>query len=179
MSQESKDWVVNNRACDAPGSWFCPGKYPPALRKILDEKKDFKQLEDFNIKGGDDSEYQKEYFKNLNGDGGASVNRGKDAEKNVPKKRKITSAQIEKMNTEWHNTELTTMMYDLISKNSIKELQEIFDKSPHFAHIRSEDGRGPMFWAHELRRQEIIDMMKKLNVSETRTDANGKTPLDK
>jgi len=64
VSKESKEWVENNRVCDAPGSWFCPGQYPPALEKILAERKDFAQLEDFNTKN-DDSEYQKQYFENL------------------------------------------------------------------------------------------------------------------
>ena len=31
---------------------FVPGQYPPALQKILAEKKDFAQLEDFNNKKG-------------------------------------------------------------------------------------------------------------------------------
>ena len=64
VSKESKEWVENNRVCDAPGSWYCPGQYPPALEKILAEKRDFDQLEDFNREGGDD-EYQKQYFENL------------------------------------------------------------------------------------------------------------------
>jgi dolichyl-diphosphooligosaccharide--protein glycosyltransferase len=65
VSKESKEWVVQNRKCDAPGSWFCPGQYPPALEKIMEEKKDFRQLEDFNRGGADDAEYQKQYFENL------------------------------------------------------------------------------------------------------------------
>jgi dolichyl-diphosphooligosaccharide--protein glycosyltransferase len=64
VSMESKEWVENNRVCDAPGSWFCPGQYPPALKKILEQKKDFAQLEDFN-RGSSDAEYQKQYFENL------------------------------------------------------------------------------------------------------------------
>ena len=64
VSKESKEWVLNNRVCDAPGSWFCPGQYPPALEKILKEKRDFAQLEDFN-RGTSDEEYQKQYFENL------------------------------------------------------------------------------------------------------------------
>ena len=55
---------MNNRKCDAPGSWFCPGQYPPALEKILAEKRDFAQLEDFN-RDDSDEEYQKQYFENL------------------------------------------------------------------------------------------------------------------
>jgi dolichyl-diphosphooligosaccharide--protein glycosyltransferase len=66
VSQESKAWVLENRVCDAPGSWFCPGQYPPALEKILAEKKDFAQLEDFNNKDNSDAKYQEEYFENLN-----------------------------------------------------------------------------------------------------------------
>jgi dolichyl-diphosphooligosaccharide--protein glycosyltransferase len=69
VSKESKEWVADpaNRVCDAPGSWYCRGQYPPALEKVLTIKKDFKQLEDFNAKGKEDhdSEYQKQYMKNL------------------------------------------------------------------------------------------------------------------
>lgn len=66
VSKESKEWVADpkNRVCDAPGSWFCRGQYPPGMRKILAEKRDFSQLEDFN-KDEDDSEYQQKYFENL------------------------------------------------------------------------------------------------------------------
>jgi dolichyl-diphosphooligosaccharide--protein glycosyltransferase len=68
VSKESKEWIKNNRVCDSPGSWFCPGQYPPALQKILKEKKDFAQLEDFNVKSNDadyQNDYQKQYFENL------------------------------------------------------------------------------------------------------------------
>ncbi len=64
VSKESKEWIKENRVCDAPGSWFCPGQYPPALEKILAEKRDFAQLEDFN-RDASDEQYQKEYFANL------------------------------------------------------------------------------------------------------------------
>jgi dolichyl-diphosphooligosaccharide--protein glycosyltransferase len=66
VSKESRAWSADpaNRLCDAPGSWFCPGQYPPALQKILAEKKDFAQLEDFN-KGAKDDEYTKQYLENL------------------------------------------------------------------------------------------------------------------
>ncbi len=53
MSKKSKAWVADpaNRICDAPGSWYCTGQYPPALQKsLLKKKKDFEQFEDFNKK---------------------------------------------------------------------------------------------------------------------------------
>jgi len=63
VSQESKDWVAdpNNRVCDAPGSWYCVGQYPPALAPLIAKRRNFKQLEDFNVKarGGEKSAYTK------------------------------------------------------------------------------------------------------------------------
>ena len=33
VSKKSKKWLADpaNRLCDAPGSWYCPGQYPPDL----------------------------------------------------------------------------------------------------------------------------------------------------
>eukprot|EP00913_Durusdinium_trenchii_P027847 g26111.t1 len=54
VSQESKDWVADpkNRICDAPGSWYCVGPYPPALEKLIAKRRNFAQIEDFNKQGG-------------------------------------------------------------------------------------------------------------------------------
>mmetsp|Transcript_73088 Transcript_73088/g.136594 ORF Transcript_73088/g.136594 Transcript_73088/m.136594 type:complete len:831 (-) Transcript_73088:81-2573(-) len=59
VSQESKDWVADpkNRVCDAPGSWYCVGQYPPALKPLIDSRRNFAQLEDFNKGGGQKSAY--------------------------------------------------------------------------------------------------------------------------
>jgi len=53
VSQESKDWIADpkNRVCDAPGSWYCVGQYPPALEKLIAKRKNFAQVEDFNRQG--------------------------------------------------------------------------------------------------------------------------------
>merc|ERR1719429_803375 len=58
VSQESKDWVADpkNRVCDAPGSWYCVGQYPPALDELIEKRRSFAQIEDFN-KGGQKSAY--------------------------------------------------------------------------------------------------------------------------
>jgi dolichyl-diphosphooligosaccharide--protein glycosyltransferase len=52
-SQESKDWIEDpaNRICDAPGSWYCVGQYPPAVQKLVSSRRSFSQVEDFNKKG--------------------------------------------------------------------------------------------------------------------------------
>merc|ERR1712176_1060023 len=61
VSQESKTWIADpaNRECDAPGSWYCVGKYPPALDKLIAMRRNFAQIEDFNKKGGGQSAYTK------------------------------------------------------------------------------------------------------------------------
>jgi len=53
VSKESKDWVADpaNKVCDAPGSWYCVGQYPPALKPLIEKRRNFAQLEDFNKKG--------------------------------------------------------------------------------------------------------------------------------
>merc|ERR1712187_289205 len=60
VSKESKDWIADpaNRVCDAPGSWYCVGQYPPALKPLIDKRRNFAQLEDFN-KQGEKSAYTK------------------------------------------------------------------------------------------------------------------------
>jgi dolichyl-diphosphooligosaccharide---protein glycosyltransferase len=168
--------VEKNRICDAPGSWFCRGQYPPALTKILKEKKDFKQLEDFNVKdGGDDSEYQKKYFENLNKAAGPGSSGAGPKEVKQPK---LSEAEIDMINEEWQNTDATTLLHNIIEQDDGQQLAASLQQEPRLAHIRSEDGRGPMFWAHEYGRKKIVRLFKMLGVSETRTDANGKTPLD-
>lgn len=53
VSETSKAWVADpkNRICDAPGSWYCVGQFPPALHKLLSMRRSFSQVEDFNKKG--------------------------------------------------------------------------------------------------------------------------------
>eukprot|EP00929_Paragymnodinium_shiwhaense_P009687 TRINITY_DN11394_c0_g1_i1.p1 TRINITY_DN11394_c0_g1~~TRINITY_DN11394_c0_g1_i1.p1 ORF type:complete len:820 (-),score=157.67 TRINITY_DN11394_c0_g1_i1:106-2565(-) len=53
VSEESKAWCADpkNKICDAPGSWYCVGQYPPALQKLIEKRRSFVQLEDFNMKG--------------------------------------------------------------------------------------------------------------------------------
>lgn len=72
VSKKSKDWVADpaNRLCDAPGSWYCNGQYPPALQKFIKSRRAFKQLEDFNVKGDQHSKkYHEEYMRRM-GNGG-------------------------------------------------------------------------------------------------------------
>jgi len=63
VSEESRQWVASpeNLLCDAPGSWYCVGQYPPAIAKFLSKRNSFAQVEDFNKQGA-----QSAYTKMIN-----------------------------------------------------------------------------------------------------------------
>ena len=86
ISKKSKDWVADpaNRVCDAPGSWYCEGQYPPAIESLIAMRKNFAQLEDFNVKkDASDAKYQEQYHKRMEersggGDGGGRYGDGEE-----------------------------------------------------------------------------------------------------
>ncbi|KAL7538039.1 hypothetical protein ACHAXR_013098 [Thalassiosira sp. AJA248-18] len=189
VSKESKEWVLNNRVCDAPGSWFCPGHYPPGLEKVLKEKKDFKQLEDFNSKTEADDEYQKKYFEHLSDPekarrrsqvkerrereaGGESV-----MDLDAPR-APLAKEAIRDANQHWEDNAITSQMFELIKMNDVDSLGMVLENQPIYAHVRSRDGRGPMWWAHEHGRKNIVKLLKSHGVSEKVRDKDGMTPLD-
>ncbi|KAL7546085.1 hypothetical protein ACHAWF_009423 [Thalassiosira exigua] len=187
VSKESKEWVLNNRVCDAPGSWFCPGQYPPGLQKVLKEKKDFKQLEDFNAKTEADDEYQRKYFEHLS-DPEKVKRRAQIKERKEREARgeylmddapvPVTPETIKEMNQKWDDTPVTSQLFKLIQKNDADSFAEMLDAQPINAHVRSKDGRGPMWWAYEHGRMRIVKLLKSHGVSEKARDKDGMTPLD-
>ena len=62
--------------------------------------------------------------------------------------------------------------------NDVENFKILLDSQPAYAHIRSKDGRGPMWWAYEHGRKEIIKQLKQQEVSEKLRDKDGITPLD-
>lgn len=200
VSKESKAWVANpaNRICDAPGSWYCVGQYPPALDKLISRRQNFAQLEDFN-RGGGSKEYQKEYMARMNGDksdsgDGAAAPKKKSAsrlkkeaaskapvpaeedeeEDQVPKIKRRSKKWAEQV--KWENTDQTTLMYQLLEKNDLATLGQWLKSSPDVVHIRSEDGRGPLWWANEFGRADAIALLKKFKIRSDLSDSKGLSP---
>lgn len=191
VSQESKDWVADpiNRKCDAPGSWYCPGSYPPGLQEFLDQKVDFAQLEDFN-QDATDEEYNKRYMEDLKN---PSLARQKAIEREAKEARtnavtnggsgdEDVGAAVEESKEEvykrWEDTEDTVRMYNIIKDNNIDLLKAWLELEPNKAFVRSKDGRGPMFWAFELRNEEITTILLKAGVPKDDADSKGLTPRD-
>mmetsp|Transcript_24713 Transcript_24713/g.51515 ORF Transcript_24713/g.51515 Transcript_24713/m.51515 type:complete len:974 (+) Transcript_24713:126-3047(+) len=180
VSRKSKKWVEENRQCDA-GGWFCPGKYPPGLKEILDKKKDFAQLEDFN-RGSKDDDYQKQYFENLNNPELArkravlkSQQESKPAEKKV---KTLSEEEKVRIYSTWEDTEDTTLMWKIVTSNAVEDLERWLESDPGAAWLRSADGRGPMWWAFEGKKQEIVSILMKMGVPHTDKDKNGLSPVD-
>merc|ERR1712216_686081 len=85
------------------------------------------------------------------------------------------SAVHANLDPSWQDTEMTTRLYHLITKNENQELQTVLDEDNPRAALRAADGRGPLFWAHEANNDEAIEMLKKAGASEDWEDADGKT----
>lgn len=180
VSEESKQWVVDHYECDVEGSWFCPGKYPPGLKPFLDQKKDFRQLEDFNRADRDD-DYQKKYFENLQN---PEVARRKALEKEKAQKqakdpddRDLTARKNLAYKT-WEDSDAATRMWQIIKDNRVDDLKSWLKQDPAVAFLRSKDGRGPMFWAYEQKNEVITKILLQAGVPNTDRDASGKSPVD-
>jgi dolichyl-diphosphooligosaccharide---protein glycosyltransferase len=178
VSEESKAWAADpaNRICDAPGSWFCRGQYPPGLSKVLARKMDFQQLEDFN-RGPADEEYQKRYFEDLKNPDKAQK-KVLEQEKKHRVVEEVEAKGVDDIYNTWEDTDDTTQMWKLISSNSFDELKAWLDEEPKKAFIRSRDGRGPMWWAFEQRNEQVTNLLLKLGVPNTDRDAKGLAPVD-
>ena len=199
VSEESRAWVADpaNRICDAPGSWFCRGQYPPGLNKILASKTDFRQLEDFNRAGGDESdEYTKQYFANLN-DPETARRRALEREREMEKQRGAKKAsstdesdkgtkldpalwqdQAQSLYRSLQDSEHATKIWEYIHHGQVAQIREFLAIEPWWAFVRSADGRGPMWWAYEARNGEIVQLLRELGVPSSDRDLSGMTPQD-
>jgi dolichyl-diphosphooligosaccharide---protein glycosyltransferase len=148
VSEESKAWVNDpaNKQCDVPGSWFCPGQYPPALSSIISRKRDFAQLEDFN-RGAADDEYQRQYFESLQNPEKASRTAMAEEMRRMKESRQPEEnrKRVDEIYNTWADTEETTLMWRLITTNQVDELRTMLAEEPTLAFVRSKDGRGPMW----------------------------------
>jgi hypothetical protein len=76
----------------------------------------------------------------------------------------------------WQDTEFTTNLWSIISSGNTEELRSILETGPDVSRARSSDGRGPLWWAYEYKREEMVQMLLDAGASPTERDADGKTP---
>jgi dolichyl-diphosphooligosaccharide--protein glycosyltransferase len=92
--------------------------------------------------------------------------------------KKLNQLSIDTLNEDWADNEKTSAMWEIIKDGSIQEFANLLQEHPAMAHMRSKDGRGPMWWAHEYGRPKMIEILRQLDVSEERTDGNGVKPTE-
>jgi len=172
VSQESKDWVADpaNKVCDAPGSWYCTGQYPPALDNLIARRQAFSQLEDFNRNKDADSKkkserYNKEYMARMEGGGSGSSKNYKPSLESTTKKQ-------------WADTSDTKKMKKLIQGGDVSAVASAISKDSALAKVRSKDGRGPLWWAYAGGNDKIVALLKKAGAREDARDSKGLKPVD-
>ena len=106
VSKKSRKWLADpkNRICDAPGSWYCTGQYPPAWKNFIASRVSFAQLEDFN-RGGGTSEYTKQYMARMNGEVPAT-----NEEQDATIQFLAAFAPKSKADAQWEDTDLTSQV---------------------------------------------------------------------
>eukprot|EP00286_Rhodomonas_abbreviata_P008919 CAMPEP_0181337548 /NCGR_PEP_ID=MMETSP1101-20121128/28083_1 /TAXON_ID=46948 /ORGANISM="Rhodomonas abbreviata, Strain Caron Lab Isolate" /LENGTH=952 /DNA_ID=CAMNT_0023448061 /DNA_START=124 /DNA_END=2982 /DNA_ORIENTATION=+ len=168
VSKKSRNWLADpaNRICDAPGSWYCVGQYPPPLMDLINSRVSFKQLEDFN-RGGGDSEYTRQYMQRM---GGESMS-NEDREAMLEMYRAY--APRSKAEARWEDTELTTHLWNTIKANDMEGMRALVRAAPTVVHTRSSDGRGPLWWAYEQGKTEMRNLLKASGADELAVDARG------
>jgi len=78
----------------------------------------------------------------------------------------------------WSNTEDTTRMWALISSDRYDELAAWIDHAPPVVEMRAEDGRGPLWWAYEYDRPDMVDLLIQGGADPTATDSLGMKPRE-
>jgi len=60
--------------------------------------------------------------------------------------------------------------------NDMEQMASILETYPHAGHYRSKDGRGPMWWAYEHGRKNMIKLLKSQGISDRLKDKDGLAP---
>ncbi|KAL0482371.1 acyl-CoA-binding domain-containing protein [Acrasis kona] len=89
----------------------------------------------------------------------------------------LSADQCSEENKRWLNTDFTSAIWQSIASGTFFEnLRPQFDEQPCLVHVRSQDGRGPLFWAYEFGRGDYVDYLKSRLADEDALDINGKKP---
>jgi len=78
----------------------------------------------------------------------------------------------------WANTEQTTLLWQLVHAGDINSLKSLLYREPTYVHHRAEDGRGPLFWAYEYQKSEIIDFLLERGADPDALDVNNQKPAE-
>lgn len=186
--EESKLWVddPSNRFCDAPGSWICRGRYPPTLRNLLSNKISPQRdnVDHSTCSNGDN--ISREQTRNPQYMDSSTTTEQRCASRESHQRpgekdelmQEVTKESIAKISQKWEDTDHTTMMWNIITRGTVADLEKALEHVPLLAHVRSSDGRGPIWWAFEHQKHDMVQVLKQHNVNYNQKDKDGLTPVD-
>ena len=73
---------------------------------------------------------------------------------------------------------LQTRLWEVINGDDMAGLDAMIKANPRVVFARSEDGRGPLFWAYEYGRQAMVTKLLDLGVDGSLRDKNGASPAE-
>jgi len=73
----------------------------------------------------------------------------------------------------WENNDITTELWNIVQNGSVKDLELLSAHNPDAIHSRSNDGRGPLWWAYEYGREDIVEYLLDEGVAEMAADKEG------
>ena len=73
----------------------------------------------------------------------------------------------------WENSDVTTRLWSIILDGTIRDLELLAAHDPKAIHARSGDGRGPLWWAYEYGRDDIVEYLVDEGVDENAADKEG------
>lgn len=109
------------------------------------------QLEDFNSKTAADDDYQQKYFEHLSDPEKAKrraevrARKQRESEVRGGEATALTKEQIRQLNQKWEDNEMTSRLFNLIQMGDYESFEFVIENNPGYAHVRSKDGRGPMW----------------------------------
>ena len=69
-------------------------------------------------------------------------------------------------------------MWSLIASGKTDDLKQWIDHAPSIVKMRSEDGRGPLWWAYEYDRPDMVHLLVENGADLDATDALGMVPKE-
>ena len=78
----------------------------------------------------------------------------------------------------WRNTKYTTKLWNMIHEKDYDGIKEWIEREPEVVHIRSGDGRGPLWWAYEHKNKKTVKLLKKHGADKNAIDSEGKKPKE-
>ena len=91
---------------------------------------------------------------------------------------RLSESEKKEAGRQWKDNSQLSMIWELIKQGDVYELSEWIENEPASAFMRSKDGRGPMWWAHEFANAKIVSLLKSIGVPEDDLDSHGLSPLD-